>query len=39
MEGKVVHKFSSIIFLGLCVVLCGCKSWSDVEIINPWIKL
>ena len=31
MEGKVVHKFSSIIFVGLCAVLSGCESWSDIE--------
>jgi len=31
MEGKVIHKFSSIIFVGLCAVLSGCENWSDVE--------
>lgn len=28
MEGKVVHKLSSIIFVGLCAVLSGYESWS-----------
>jgi len=31
MEGKVLHKLSSIIFVSLCGVLCGCESWGDIK--------
>lgn len=31
MEEKVVHKFSSIIFIGLCALLSSCDSCSDIE--------
>lgn len=31
MEGKVKHSLGSILFVGLCGVLSGCESWSDIE--------
>jgi predicted transposase YbfD/YdcC len=31
MEGKVQHKLSTIIFVALCGVLCGCESWGDIR--------
>ncbi|HEV2601207.1 MAG TPA: ISAs1 family transposase [Candidatus Babeliales bacterium] len=31
MEGKVRHKLSTIIFVALCGVLCGCESWNDMR--------
>lgn len=31
MEGKVKHNLGSILFVGLCGVLSGCESWSDIE--------
>jgi predicted transposase YbfD/YdcC len=31
MAGKVQHKLSTIIFVALCGVLCGCESWSDIK--------
>jgi predicted transposase YbfD/YdcC len=31
MEGKVKHNLSTILFVGLCGVLSGCESWSDIE--------
>ena len=31
MEGKVKHNMGSILFVGLCGVLSGCESWSDIE--------
>ena len=31
MEGKVKHNLDSILFVGLCGVLSGCESWSDIE--------
>lgn len=31
MEGKIKHNLGSILFVGLCGVLCGCESWSDIE--------
>lgn len=31
MEGKVVYKFSTIVFVVLCGILSGCESWSDIE--------
>jgi predicted transposase YbfD/YdcC len=30
-EGKVKHNLGSILFVGLCSVLSGCESWSDIE--------
>lgn len=42
MEGKVQHKLSSIIFVALCGVLCGCESWSDIrdycQIKRDWLS-
>lgn len=29
MLGKVKHKLSTIIFVALCAVLCGCEDWND----------
>lgn len=31
MKGKVVYKFSAIVFVVLCGILSGCESWSDIE--------
>lgn len=31
MEGKVHHPLSTIIFVALCGILCGCESWSDIR--------
>ena len=31
MAGKVKHNLGSILFVGLCGVLSGCESWSDIE--------
>lgn len=31
MEGKVHHPLSTIIFVALCGILCGCESWSDIK--------
>jgi predicted transposase YbfD/YdcC len=31
MEGKVKHNLGTILFVGLCGVLSGCESWSDIE--------
>lgn len=31
MEGKVQHKLSTIIFVALCGILCGCESWGDIR--------
>jgi len=31
MKGKVHHPLSTIIFVALCGVLCGCESWSDIK--------
>ncbi len=31
MEGKVRHKLSTIIFVALCGILCGCESWIDIR--------
>ena len=31
MEGKIKHNFGAILFVGLCGVLSGCESWSDIE--------
>ena len=30
MPGKVTHKLSTIIFVGLCGVLSACETWSDI---------
>lgn len=42
MEGKVQHKLSSIIFVALCGILCGCESWSDIRdycrIKKEWLS-
>jgi predicted transposase YbfD/YdcC len=42
MAGKVQHKLSSIIFVALCGVLCGCESWSDIrdycQIKREWLS-
>ncbi len=39
MEGKVKHNLGTILFVGLCGVLSGCESWSDIgEQLKPgWI--
>ncbi len=31
MEGKVKHKFTTIIFVALCGILSRCESWSEIE--------
>lgn len=31
MEGKIHHPLSTIIFVALCGILCGCESWSDIR--------
>jgi len=31
MEGKVKHNLGAVLFVGLCGVLSGCESWSDIE--------
>lgn len=31
MQGKITHKLSTLLFVGLCGVLSGCESWSDIE--------
>ena len=31
MEGKVHHQLSSIIFVALYGILCGCESWGDIR--------
>lgn len=31
MEGKVHHPLSTIIFVALCGILCGCESWGDIK--------
>ena len=31
MEGKVLHKLSTIMFVSLCGILCGCESWDDIK--------
>lgn len=31
MKGKVHHPLTTIIFVALCGVLCGCESWSDIK--------
>lgn len=31
MEGKIRYKLSTIIFVALCGVLCGCESWNDIR--------
>ena len=31
MEGKVHHPLSTIIFVALCGILCGCESWDDIR--------
>ena len=42
MEGKVVHKFNTIIFVALCGILSNCESWSDIEdycqIKKEWLE-
>ena len=42
MEGKVRHKLSTIIFVALCGVLCGCESWSDIrdycKVKRDWLS-
>ena len=42
MAGKVQHKLSSIIFVALCGVLCGCESWNDIrdycQIKREWLS-
>lgn len=42
MEGKVVHSFSSVLFVSLCGILSGCESWSDIqhycEIKKDWLS-
>lgn len=42
MEGKVQHKLSTIIFVTLCGILCGCESWSDIRdycrIKREWLS-
>ena len=31
MVEKVRHNLSTIIFVSLCGVLCGCESWNDIR--------
>lgn len=31
MEGKIKHNLGAILFAGLCGVLSGCESWTDIE--------
>lgn len=31
MEGKIKHPLGTILFVGLCGVLSGCESWSDIK--------
>ena len=31
MEGKVRHPLSTIIFVALCGILCGCENWDDIR--------
>ncbi len=31
MQGKVQHELSTIVFVALCGVLCGCGSWEDIK--------
>jgi len=31
MKGKVHHPLSTIIFVALCGILCGCDSWDDIR--------
>lgn len=31
MEGKIHHPLSTIIFVALCGILCGCEIWSDIR--------
>jgi predicted transposase YbfD/YdcC len=42
MEGKVCHPLSTIIFVALCGILCGCDSWSDIQdycrVKKDWLK-
>lgn len=42
MEGKVQHKLSTIIFVALCGILCGCESWTDIRdycgIKREWLS-
>lgn len=42
MEGKVHHPLSTIIFVALCGILCGCESWSDIKdycrIKREWLS-
>jgi len=42
MSGKVMHSLSTIIFVSLCGVLCGCESWSDIrdycKIKRNWLS-
>ena len=42
MEGKVCHPLSTIIFVALCGILCGCESWSDIKdycrVKRDWLK-
>jgi predicted transposase YbfD/YdcC len=42
IEGKVIHKFSSIIFVALCGILSNCESWSDIrdycEAKKEWLS-
>ena len=42
MEGKVQHKLSTIIFVALCGVLCGCESWGDIrdycKVKRDWLS-
>lgn len=42
MLGKVSHNLSTIIFVSLCGVLCGCESWNDLrdycEAKRQWLS-
>lgn len=42
MKGKVRHKLSTIMFVSLCGILCGCESWSDIKdyckIKQAWLS-
>lgn len=32
MEGKVKHNLGAIVFVTLCGILSGCKSWGDIHV-------
>ena len=42
MKGKVRHELSTIIFVALCGILCGCEGWNDIRdycrIKRKWLS-